>query len=541
MWKKSIYYVGLSMITAVFVSIVVAIVGGYERTLGWVIAAWGWEKHEANIYTLFSKSKFYYFLLAACALTAISAVLFHLFCAKVVDALCSMAKEARLFFVQGLSTKLTVVLALPALFVVALWFFMPVSYDEAWTYLNFTRRGAAVSLLYYPAPNNHILHSIFTNITHLLPFDDPLIKLRLSSVIAHILFMLVFFSMLNIRYGPRFSAIVSGIAFMTPMSLYYGYMSRGYIWTMLSFVVGLSALYVLSEDEKKSKAWFIFGTSAFVGFAAMPSYLYAYIILCFILIANNPRAYIRLALGSAIVAASVFVFYLPVILVNGWAALAQNKYVAPISREEVVDRIPVFFMEALGKIFGFPWQVVLAFWLVSLALSIIKKQRFAAAMLLLLLFLPPAILLLHSVIPFPRTFAFYSVALPCIIFLPWKELLTNKYIIPFVIAFQVFQGYLFYRWVQQSEHWEIAANQVAKEILGPHRYCVNHGLFDAILLFHLDQARVKDYSFDYYPVVRMNADTMNACSYLIMSRGLDETKHKRPSAIASDLHIYRWP
>ncbi len=36
----------------------------------------------------------------------------------------------------------------------------PISYDEAWTYLNFTKNGWLTSLSWYPAPNNHLFYSL---------------------------------------------------------------------------------------------------------------------------------------------------------------------------------------------------------------------------------------------------------------------------------------------------------------------------------------------------------------------------------------------
>lgn len=79
------------------------------------------------------------------------------------------------------------ILILP--FLAAVWYAiqLPISYDEALTYLHFTSRGPVASLAYYPEPNNHILHSLITNITTLLPFLDICFCLRISSIFFNLL------------------------------------------------------------------------------------------------------------------------------------------------------------------------------------------------------------------------------------------------------------------------------------------------------------------------------------------------------------------
>src|SRR5262249_30214712 len=51
---------------------------------------------------------------------------------------------------------------------------LPVTYDEAWTFMNFTMRPAFASVTYYPAPNNHVLFSVLSNAAPLLPLQPML-------------------------------------------------------------------------------------------------------------------------------------------------------------------------------------------------------------------------------------------------------------------------------------------------------------------------------------------------------------------------------
>jgi len=61
----------------------------------------------------------------------------------------------------------------------------PVSYDEAWTYINFTEKGLLSSISFYPSPNNHVLHSVLTNLSYYLPFTQT-VNLRLPSIIISV-------------------------------------------------------------------------------------------------------------------------------------------------------------------------------------------------------------------------------------------------------------------------------------------------------------------------------------------------------------------
>ncbi|MFT3796805.1 hypothetical protein [Flavobacterium sp.] len=70
---------------------------------------------------------------------------------------------------------------------------MPVSYDEAWTFLNFTRKGFVASASHYPAPNNHVLHSLVTNLTYHLPGLSNLFKMRISVLCVNLVSMVLLY------------------------------------------------------------------------------------------------------------------------------------------------------------------------------------------------------------------------------------------------------------------------------------------------------------------------------------------------------------
>jgi len=42
---------------------------------------------------------------------------------------------------------------------------LPLSYDESFTFNEFTSKDILTSISNYPVPNNHVFHSILTNIT----------------------------------------------------------------------------------------------------------------------------------------------------------------------------------------------------------------------------------------------------------------------------------------------------------------------------------------------------------------------------------------
>ena len=84
----------------------------------------------------------------------------YYFLAEVREILSSIVKQIKDIEAKNL---LVILLIFFIVLIIRLFYLtsLPISYDEGWTYINFTEKGALSSISYYPAPNNHIFYFTF--------------------------------------------------------------------------------------------------------------------------------------------------------------------------------------------------------------------------------------------------------------------------------------------------------------------------------------------------------------------------------------------
>ena len=63
--------------------------------------------------------------------------------------------------------KIYLLFLIPFFITFYLAFYLPITYDESFTFINFINTGIAVSLSFYPAPNNHVLYSVISSFLNL--------------------------------------------------------------------------------------------------------------------------------------------------------------------------------------------------------------------------------------------------------------------------------------------------------------------------------------------------------------------------------------
>ena len=316
---------------------------------------------------------------------------------------------------------------------------LPVSYDEAFTYLNFTSQGIPTSMTYYPIPGNHILHSIFTNITRYLFFLNPLIRLRISSIFANFFICIFSYSFLKRYFNKNTAIIVVSIASMMFYSVYYSYMSRGYVLETLFFITAFYASYNIIKGNNQVRQWIYFGISSILGFYAMTSFLYPFILLNIFILIFNRENILKQTIVNVVVAVVVIILYIPIIKFNGIEAIVLHKTVAPIPRGEVLKRLPSFLLDSITDITGYSWVYTIPLMALSFILILIKKNKEYIIIFLLFIVGPVILLILHSVIPFSRTFNYYGYILIFVIAIPWSDLLQKiniRYLFIFLLLIQ---------------------------------------------------------------------------------------------------------
>lgn len=322
------------------------------------------------------------------------------------------------------STKACValILALQLAFAVVRAIRFPVSYDEAWTFLNFTSRSILASLAYYPAPNNHILFSELTNVSRVLPLP-PLLDMRVVSIVVSALTVVVVF-VVALRYFDERVALLGTalLAFSYPLSL-YAVQARGYGLLVALFAVCFgSALAAIAGPARRVPLLCWYAAASILGFYTMPSFLYAFASVNVAAALEVWRARDWRLAGSwlaadAIVAAATCALYAPVFLVSGVRAVTSNSDVARLPMHAIVSAIGPHLASTANWLSGVDrggLAVVLVLAAAGSWIGAHRPERTARILWqasLVTVLAPPAIMLVHRAQPFERTWIYLVVPL----------------------------------------------------------------------------------------------------------------------------------
>jgi hypothetical protein len=526
--------------------LILSLIYQYKKSLEYGIIFLSAGKYYENIFDLISKDKFtvIQISLGFFGITLLFVFKFFDVIYKKISYYINDLYVSSYFIIKKeLSSNTIYILFVPFLSAVYFALHLPVAYDEAWTFLNFTNRGFLVSVLYYPAPNNHILHSVITNITCYIPFLPTLIKLRISAILFSILTIIVSSHFLKKYYSEQISLVVSAIFSTLYMSIYFSCMSRGYSIIFLCFITSLYLAFNIIKEGGKTRDWIWFSFFSILGFYTMPSYLYPYIILNFLILINKANQIKKQVLAGIYTMITVFILYFPLIVINGIESLTNNIYVAPKDRMEVWTRLPAFFNYSIDKIFGFAPYIIIILLAISSMLLIrnSNKNHFNLKMSLLFIISPPILLLIHSVIPFSRTFNYYAFILVFLIFLPFEKSLVKfkiKNLIILLIPVQLALVLNFNFNDKVLIDYTIQSKYITSEIMGNYKYLINSSLFDAYLLYELETKYYPNYDVKYYPKVKMNADTISDFDFIIIDNSVDFTVNRIPKYENNYYRVY---
>ena len=125
--------------------------------------------------------------------------------------------------------KIYLLFLIPFLITFYLAFYLPITYDESFTFINFINRGVAVSLSFYPAPNNHVLFSVIGSFLNLFDFKD-IFPFRLISVFFLILslFMVTKILIQSSKKIKNYYFLLIAVFPLTLIYIYQSSLARGY-------------------------------------------------------------------------------------------------------------------------------------------------------------------------------------------------------------------------------------------------------------------------------------------------------------------------
>jgi hypothetical protein len=402
---------------------------------------------------------------------------------------------------------------------------LPISYDEAWTFLNFTTKGIASSISYYPAPNNHIFFSVLTNLFSHLPLSYQLM-LRLPALLGNCLFIFLLYTFTRRLYSYKVALTLATISsFLFPV-LYYGFMARGYSYVLLFFLISYYAVIKLFiNPAQASRYLFVFSVSAVFGFYTVPAFLYPYgtIILylgAWAIIKEQNVLLRKIILWCMFTTFCVIILYTPIFIVSGIKSVTSNNFVLPISRTTVLHNLADHFMLTYSLFFYFPFALPSV--IVLLLLAFINKQyRIISVFNLWIIVFAFAIPVIHSVLPFPRIWIYLEVPVifsaGSLLQYAFSPRLPMGVLISFLLIFMVAECVQNTRLVYQEENYAVEAKQMCGYLLANKVKIVytNEALTDVFVIYTYKELNKPVQCFMHPSDI---ADTANKMDALILKK-----------------------
>lgn len=436
-----------------------------------------------------------------------------------------------------------VILIIPFIGAIYFSFFIPVSYDESYTYLLFTDKPFYYCMMFYPYPNNHVLHSLLTNLTDTIPFLPTLICLRLPALVSAFLAWIVGYSFVKRYYSEKVAMFVIGISSTLFMSIYYNFMARGYSLILLFFIISLYAAFNIIKNSNRKKDWLFFSISSILGFYVMPSFLYPYLILNVLILIYNYRDIKLQIIFNLILCVGVIALYAPIIIVDGIDTLISNQFVIPKSRIEVSELLFPFFRNVLQEIFSMPYYIVVLCIITAFMIAWKNNNRRVLTLWILFIVAPFLLLIAHSVIPFPRTFSYYAFIILFLIGISFQKYIAKLPIFLLLIGIFVIQMASNLNFINKIGPYE-TFNTWGKEIN-------DFVLKEPNKIYYLG-ASYNTPNFEFELVTRgynlgnitydlnknLSADTLMNYHYILIDADKDKTILRKPTFSNGSMNIY---
>lgn len=293
---------------------------------------------------------------------------------------------------------------------VALWrawcaWHTPITYDEAYSYLNFSAQGPLVALLYYPGTNNHPLFNALNALVpgvRLLPWASGLVLLVLAWRWA-----------LPRLGGWRTALLLVLLASAYPMQL-YGIHARGYGWLLMVALLAAMSWQAVAQRGWHSRYAGLWVGSLALASWALPSTVYLAVGYWLAWVLFVRRGYSGWLLSGLAYVALVLGFYLPLAACNGPQSLLQTG--------TLQDMATAFSLHSYGQMVADtlrwcwqmgPWGALSVVPMALLAWRALRHKVAFAGLLLVQCLLWLVVVPLTGVLQFPRTFA-YLVPLACL-------------------------------------------------------------------------------------------------------------------------------
>ena len=151
----------------------------------------------------------------------------------------------------------------------------PAHFDEVMSYTRFASGTAWTAVSFYPAPNNHVLHSLCLLLsTRLLGSGLPAI--RLTAFIAGVLAIPATYILGRQLYDERVGLFGAAMMAVSSYHIQYSVNGRGHtlivLWVLLGFILADRL-----RRHNQLRDWLLFTLVSLLGFFTIPVMLYAYL------------------------------------------------------------------------------------------------------------------------------------------------------------------------------------------------------------------------------------------------------------------------
>lgn len=265
-------------------------------------------------------------------------------------------------------------------------FRFPFHVDERFTYLYFVNKGIAVSMAYYPGPNNHILYTLICNLFDIF-INKPILVMKVPALLIGWMLSVAFWIVVSRFFTYPLALVTTALFSFAEPVFYYSMQGRGYILLMFFVLIATcSAIRIIQYKKYAFEAFFWLWLSCTLGFYTIPIFLYPFVsLLIFVsvqlFIQRKYTLFKPLLFTSAAITGFVLLLYLPVVIFNGPDALTSNTWVIPEPWKEYTSSFLQHLIELASGIWGiFPYGV----WLTGISIVfclgiIVSKQATAEA------------------------------------------------------------------------------------------------------------------------------------------------------------------
>ena len=425
--------------------------------------------------------------------------------------------------------KIYLIFVIPLSLTSFLLFYLPVTYDETFTFINFIDRGIIVSASYYPAPNNHVLYSIISSFVNLFNFKS-IIPFRIISIIFFLLSLIVIVKIF-LRNSLNLKKYHYLLISVFPLSLVYIYnssLARGY---SLLILLALINIYIIQKilknnDDKYLKKFSLFTSLAFY---TIPSYFYCHIIFCIIIFCCKKNSLIFLIKSNIVILFLTLLFFFPIIIFQGHDFIFQNDLIDKINYNQFFFYLSNMKGIIENEVFGLSIYMLLFFSIITFYFSA-KINKWKEFLLLFFIILISILLpyLTRSIAPGRSLHLVYMLTF-LMFFLPTKkvmERLNKKHLLILCLSIQLVLSINILRYMPY-ERYSLNAEDYSKKILGNgNSYFICADLYDPLLIYYKINYEIQNIKIDLSKEKFCNINKIKNYDWVIIDKERDVSKIK---------------